>query len=56
MDMVITWPAPVYGDTTASMTIAKIDQDRLRIVVMDRIGPDGPQRATTDLSLAKQSR
>ena len=56
LDMVITWPAPVYGDTTARMTIVRLHNDRLRIVVMDRIGADGPLTATTDLSLAKQPR
>ena len=56
MDMVITWPAPVYGDTTASMRIVQVDPDRLQIIVVDRIGADGPLRATTDLSLTRRSR
>ena len=53
-DLTITWPMPLYGDTTASMKVASLDPDRFRIVVMDRIGVNGPVRATTDLMLLRR--
>jgi hypothetical protein len=54
IDLVINWPAPVYGDTTANLRIVSLGPDRLRIEVMDRIGANGPIRATTDLILVRQ--
>jgi hypothetical protein len=53
-DLVIEWPKPLYGDTTANMKVVSLDPDRFRIVVTDRIGVDGPVRPTTDLTLARQ--
>ncbi|WP_201830676.1 hypothetical protein [Microvirga zambiensis] len=53
-DLTIEWPRPLYGDTTARMRVASLDQDRFRIVVTDRIGANGPVRATTDLTLLRQ--
>jgi hypothetical protein len=53
-DLVIQWPKPLYGDTTATMRIVSLDPDRFRIVVTDRIGINGPVRPTTDLTLARQ--
>jgi hypothetical protein len=53
-DLVIEWPKPLYGDTTANMRIVSLDPDRFRIVVTDRIGVGGPVRPTTDLTLARQ--
>lgn len=50
----ILWPAPVFGTMTSAMTIASLDPNRLRIVVLSRIGTDGPVRATTDLLLQRQ--
>ena len=49
----INWPAPVFGDTTANMTISSLGSGRFRIVVTDRIGANGPVRATTDLVLER---
>jgi hypothetical protein len=54
LDLVINWPAPVYGDTTANLRIVSLDPNRLRIEVIDRIGASGPIRATTDLLLVRQ--
>ena len=51
--LTIQWPKPLYGDTTANLRVASIDPNRFRIVVMDRIGVDGPVRATTDLTLLR---
>lgn len=53
-DLVIEWPKPVYGDRTAQMRLASLDPDRIRIVVTDRIGSNGPVRATTDLTLVRR--
>ncbi|QRM30030.1 hypothetical protein [Microvirga sp. VF16] len=53
-DLVIAWPRPLYGDTTAQMRVASVDQNRFRIVVTDRIGANGPVKATTDLTLLRQ--
>jgi hypothetical protein len=53
-DLTITWPKPLYGDTTARMRVASLDSDRVRIVVMDNIGANGPLRATTDLTLVRR--
>jgi hypothetical protein len=53
-DLTIAWPQPLYGDTTAQMKVASLDPDRFRIVVTDRIGVNGPIRATTDLTLLRR--
>jgi len=53
-DLAIEWPRPLYGDTTARMRVASLDASRFRIVVTDRIGTNGPLRATTDLTLLRQ--
>lgn len=52
-DLTIEWPKPLYGDTTAQMTVRSLGQDRFRILVTDRIGVNGPVRATTDLTLLR---
>jgi hypothetical protein len=52
-DLTIKWPKPLYGDMTAILKVANVDSDRFRIVVMDRIGVNGPVRATTDLTLLR---
>lgn len=53
-DLTIEWPKPLYGDTTAQMKVASIGRDGFRIVVTDRIGVNGPVRATTDLTLLRR--
>ena len=53
-DLAIEWPRPLYGDTTARMRVASLNQNRFQIVVTDRIGANGPVRATTDLTLTRQ--
>jgi hypothetical protein len=50
-DLMIEWPRHLYGGMTAQMKVASLAPDRVRIVVTDRIGPNGPIRATTDLAL-----
>jgi hypothetical protein len=53
LHLTITWPKPLYGDTTANLRVDSVDADRFRIVVMDRIGVNGLVRATTDLALLR---
>lgn len=53
-DLIINWPKPVYGNMTSDMTIASSNPDRLRIVVIGRIGENGPLRAMTDLVLTRR--
>jgi hypothetical protein len=53
LDLTITWPKPLYGDTTANLRVDSVDADRFRIVVMDRIGVNGLVRATTELTLLR---
>jgi hypothetical protein len=36
------------------MRVASLNQNRFQIVVTDRIGANGPVRATTDLTLTRQ--
>jgi hypothetical protein len=52
-DLTITWPKPLYGDTSANLRVASANPGRFRIVVMDRIGVNGAVRATTDLTLLR---
>jgi hypothetical protein len=54
LDLTLTWPTPLYGDTTANLRVASLHSDRYRVVAMDRIGTDGPVRATTDLTLVRR--
>jgi hypothetical protein len=53
-DLTIQWPRPLYGDMAAEMRVVSFDPDRFRIVVTDRIGVNGPVRATTDLTLLRR--
>jgi hypothetical protein len=53
LDLTVTWPKPLYGDTTANLRVNSVDADRFRIVVMDRIGVNGLVRATTELTLLR---
>jgi hypothetical protein len=55
-DLTIEWPKLLYGDRTAQMKVASLGPDRFRIVVTDRIGVNGPVRATTDLTLLRHRR
>ena len=53
-DLTITWPKPLYGDTTAQMRVTSLDPNQIRIVVLDNIGVNGPVRATTNLTLVRR--
>jgi hypothetical protein len=54
IDLLVTWPRPLYENPTSRMKIVSLDGDHLRIQVLSRIGENGPVRATTDLSLVRR--
>jgi hypothetical protein len=53
VNLAITWPKPVNGDTQARMVIENGGQGALRIVVTDNTAPGGPQKTTHDLRLSQ---
>lgn len=53
VNLAITWPKPVHGDTRAKMIIENDGNGSLRIVVTDNTVPDGPQLTTHDLVLSQ---
>ncbi len=50
VDLTLTWPKKVMGDTTAKMTIINSGNGQLRVLVNDKVG--GGVRPVTDLALA----
>jgi hypothetical protein len=53
VNLVITWPKPVHGDTLARMTISNAGSGTVRIVIFDNVIPGGPEQGTSDLSLTQ---
>lgn len=53
VNLVITWPKPVNGDTRARMTILNSGSGSLRIAVYDNVTPGGAEQGTSDLSLSR---
>jgi hypothetical protein len=53
VDLVITWPKPVNGDTKARMTIVNDGRGQLRIQVIDQVSPGGPSATLSDLTFRK---
>jgi hypothetical protein len=53
VNLTITWPKPVNGDTRARMVIENDGHGDLRIVVKDNTTPGGPQVTTHDLALSQ---
>jgi hypothetical protein len=51
--MTVTWPKPVYGDTTATLTIRNGGDGRMNIVMTDKV-QSGRVETTTDIMLAEQ--
>lgn len=51
--LTITWPKPVRGDTTATMTIRNSGNGRLAITIMDEIAPGGPVAQVSKMSLSQ---
>jgi hypothetical protein len=54
VSLAITWPAPVAGDTRASMTIHNRGDGTLRIVTEDNLTPGGPIQQTSNLVLQRR--
>ena len=52
MVLTITWPKPVNGDPTATMTIRNDGNGRLGITVTDEV-PGGGNAEVTDLALSQ---
>lgn len=50
--MTVTWPKPVYGDTTATLTIRNGGDGRMNIVMTDKV-QSGRMETTTDIMLAQ---
>lgn len=53
--LTITWPKPVNGDTTATMTIVNAGTGGFTFVVEDKLTADGPMVKTTDVAFKKDS-
>ena len=51
--LTITWPAPVNGDTKATMTIHNSGNGQLAITVTDEVSPGGPKAKVTQLALTQ---
>lgn len=52
VNLTITWPRTVNGDTSAAMTIQNAGNGRLQIVVSDQIPAGGPQTQVTNIMLS----
>jgi hypothetical protein len=53
VNLTITWPQPVNGDTKAQMRIENAGGGNLRIIVNDNVEPGGPNKLTHDLVLSQ---
>ncbi len=53
VNLAVTWPKPVNGDTNARMRIENAGGGSLRIVVSDNLEPGGPVQPTSDLVLSQ---
>lgn len=52
VNLTITWPKLVNGDTTARMSIQNSGNGQLRIVVADQAAPDAPETSVTEITLS----
>ena len=53
VNLAITWPKPVNGDTRAKMIIENDGNGSLRIIVTDNTAPGGPELTTHNLVLSQ---
>jgi len=53
VNLAITWPKPVNGDTRARMVIENDGHGSLRIMVSDNVAPGGPEQRTSDIVLSQ---
>lgn len=54
VNLTITWPKPVYGDTSARMAMKNTGDGSLRLTIFDNVAPDGPEVRTTDIVLSRK--
>ena len=52
VNLAITWPKPVNGDTNARMTIENAGKGSLHLTIFDNLVPGGPEKKTTDVTLS----
>src|SRR5665213_2595295 len=52
VNLSITWPKPVNGDTNARMTIENAGKGSLHLTIFDNLVPGGPEKKTTDVTLS----
>ena len=55
LNLTMTYPRPVNGDTKALMRITNPDDGQMTLTVLDQMGGTGEQVATTRISFQKQS-
>ena len=53
VNLAITWPRPVHGDTEARMTIENTGDGSLRLSIFDNVVPGGDEEQTTDVILSR---
>ena len=53
VNLVITWPRPVHGDTLAHMTVSNSGVGNLQILISDNVIPGGPEQQTSGLSFGR---
>ncbi len=53
VELTITWPKPVNGDTKATLVIENAGSGSLRIMINDRPAPGAPMVRTSDLVLSQ---
>jgi hypothetical protein len=53
VNLAITWPKLVHGDTKARMTIENAGRASLRITIFDNVAPRGPEVLASDIILSQ---
>ncbi len=53
VNLTITWPQPVRGDTTANMTIRNAGDGQLAITITDEVPAGGPRAQVSNISLSE---
>ncbi len=53
VDLAITWPEPVYGDTSARMAMENTGDGSLRLTIFDNVVPNGSEERTVDIVLSR---
>ena len=53
VNLTITWPKPVRGDTQAAMTIRNSGNGQVSITITDEVPAGGPRQQVSNISLSK---